>query len=248
MLYMSPQGLGCAFMGLHNMNGESPATRRLLSSLADIMTHSSTVTPLDGQAVGNILASLKYFSSEVPEVRKVLRALKSSILSSGNTLLSMKSKELSMSLWGLQSMAVDCAEVEDLLDMLIAAIARPGSCFRLARPEEVLYAVGGLRRMSSKHAKVRQLVGILATVAVQSLERIEQSRIQNVVPRNGVNEVVIAAALFGMQSMDDNSPEVLDLVAAMSRIINHSGVMLSDRALANAVYGKESLYNCGHFT
>lgn len=237
VLYMSPQGLGCAFIGLHNMGGDSAAVRRLLSSLSRILLHSSAVTPLDGQAIGNILASLKSFSSDVPEVRDVLRSLRLSILRREDSLADMKSKELSMSFWGLQNMAADCEEVEGILDLLLSAISRPGSSFRSARPEEVLYAVGGLRRMSSRSSRVRQLVRFLAATAVHSLDRIEKSRANNVVLRSGVNEVVIGAALFGMQSMDDRAEEVLQLVAAMSRVINHSKVMLSDRAIANAAYG-----------
>ena len=146
-----------------------------------------------------------------------------------------------MSFWGLQNMAADCEEVEGMLELLISAISRPGSSFRAARPEEVLYAVGGLRRMSSQNRKVRQLVRILAAAAVQSIERIEKSITNNAVPRSSVNEVVIGIALFGMQSMDDGCDEVLELVAAMSRVINHSGVKLSERAIASAVYGTSTL-------
>ena len=91
--------------------------------------------------------------------------------------------------------------------------------------------------MSSQSSKVRQLVRALAATAVHSIDRIEKSRASNIVMKSGVNEVVIGAALFGMQSMEDSSDEVLELVAAMSRVINHSGAMLSDRAIANAVYG-----------
>jgi hypothetical protein len=236
---MSAQGMGCAFIGLQHMDSNSQAVRSLLRSLAGIVLHSCSLTPLDSQAVANILASLKHFSSDIEEVRLVLNALVVSIQRHPSTLSGAKSKEMSMSLWGLQSMATDTLEVEQLLEIITVAIEAPDSSFRRARPEEVLYAIGGLRRMTSVSGAVQRLLSALAACAVQSLDASEGT---TVVRTDGswrdVSEVAVGAALFGLQGMHDSNKGTLDVVAAISRIINTCHVKVSERVLGS-LYGIE---------
>jgi hypothetical protein len=208
--------------------------RQLIKSLGMIILHSSTVSALDGQAVGNILASLKHYSSEIPEVREVLSALVYSLRRHPDTLLRAKCKELSMALWGLQSMSSSCEQVQEIISILTLAMSAKS---HLAMPEEVLYAIGGLRRMTETDPEVLPLLQVLASTATGAVERIERSAgvvALGIIAR--LDEVAVGSALFGLQSMGECS-QVLAIIAAASRFLNHANISLSDRALASSLYG-----------
>lgn len=249
-LVMNAQGLGCAFIGMQHMggNGTHPIVRSLLRSLSETLSRSSASNEaaLDGQAFANILASLKTYSSNAIEVRLVLAALTKHVSAYPACLTTIKSRELSMSLWGLQGAEDIHTEVLDILDIILAEMVRPTSSFRYAKTAEVLFAIGGLRRLSDRTPVVKNLLRLLSAAAVESLKGIITALYVCLVLTcsdmcwlggvEGVNEIAVGSAVIGLQSMYASS-EALEAIAAVSRVVNTFNVTLSDRAVASALYG-----------
>jgi hypothetical protein len=83
--------------------------------LAPIEVVVFTIFPL--QAVANILLGLKSCTSNSEEARLVLRTLTRQLSHDQlwtKTLPKIKSKEISMCMWGLQGMSIDLPEVQHL--------------------------------------------------------------------------------------------------------------------------------------
>jgi hypothetical protein len=111
---------------------------------------------LSAQAVGNALDGLKSMSSDVPEVREMLRVLVPKIVSCTEAL---DAQAVGNALYGLKSMSSDVSEVREVLKVLIPKI---GSCTEALSAQNIGMALYGLQSMSSDVPEVCEVLKVFA--------------------------------------------------------------------------------------
>jgi len=255
---MTPQGIGSAFLGLQGLgqwtqlNSSSPrsvddAVRFMVLFLSQTLSNSYDVsTPLDAQALANILLGLKGFRSDRDDallvVSEVVRRIE---LDGANRVFSsMRGRELSMSVWSMQWMDSDAPALQSLLscfncglDGLLGGQGN-GMCFQTA--EELGMCLGGMRRMHSTNKEVRRLLLHVTNMIASSW------MVGPILPSEGSRraEVPISAhqlssAVYGLRNMCDDCFEVRRAVSLLSDLIRRGKeVQFTGQAIATAMYGK----------
>lgn len=176
------QSIGNILFALQNMTTRSYQVRRLLVVVAEgISTSNCTINP---QVVGNALYGMQGFSSDVSEVRKVLRALvdKASLMPVEEHMFT--GQNIGNSLWGLRNMSAECTQVRRMLRCLIPHFQHSSVEMSGQNLGNALYA---LNRMSDAHIEVRQMLAVLAFKLIQSNYEL-----------SGLD---IGMALFGLRNM-----------------------------------------------
>jgi hypothetical protein len=159
--------------------------------------------------VGNALYGLQSCSSDIAEVRAVLRALAPKIASCTEAL---KAQELGNALYGLQSCSSDAPEVRQVLRALAPKFA---SCTEAFNAQAVGNALYGLQSCSSDYAEVREIISVLEPFCTTCAEPLGAQALGN--------------ALFGLQQVAPSVrapilsvllPRVLQVSATPSALSN----------------------------
>jgi hypothetical protein len=257
---MTPQGIGSAFLGLqglgqwtqlssnsgsweHSSRSVDGAVRFMLLFLSQTLSNSHDAsTPLDAQALANILLGLKGFRFDRDDALQAVREVARRIELDGvhRVFSSMRGRELSMSVWSMQWMASDEPALHSLLscfngglDHLLlhsptggegdrSSLTAVGIRFQTA--EELGMCFGGMRRMHSTNKEVRRLLLHVTNMIPQSwmddcdlpLERTldDSSRAEP-----SISAHQLSSAVYGLRNMCDDCWEVRRAVSSLSHLV-----------------------------
>eukprot|EP01036_Dinobryon_divergens_P029292 gene29292-38364_t len=263
---MTSQGLGSCFMGVQNLCGESNQMKRLLPFLASCIPLCSN--EIDSQAVANILLGLKSCTSNSEEARLVLHTLTRQLYHDRlwtKTLPKIKSKEISMCMWGLQGMSIDLPEVQEFLAILNDALDMKAELedtrsrgrqhspisisadrgFRFESSEEIALLLSGCKSMHSENPTLMRLIGKVST-AMEAY-----CKVQNPAPKrwggpehHGMSGSQVAGCLYGLQKMNDHSPVVRSLLTTLTKSLSTPSLrgQLTGSMMALSLYGLQNMH------
>jgi len=169
---MTAQGLGSSFLGVQNLSGQSEEMQCILSLMAACIHKCSTdidsqvvhinfiilifIFLVHNQAFANILLGLKSCSASSLEARRVLSNLAKYMRQNGRwkrTLVSLKSSEVSMCIWGLQGMSSDLVEVKEILRLINEAFeikkTNLQAVLKFRSWEEISMLLAGMKNMNT---------------------------------------------------------------------------------------------------
>lgn len=171
--------------------------------------------------IGHIMFGLRYMSSNVAEVRKLLYFLSVVILDCEDA---FTAQSLGNMMYGLQSLKNDCAEVNDLLRVFAVKLA---ACPEVLSPQELGNAMFGLHGIKCNHPSVRQLIKEL-TAGMRLCP-------------GDLNGQEIGNAIYGLQCMESEEVVVDALLQELATKIQSSGAELSAHEVCMAFYGMKSM-------
>jgi hypothetical protein len=173
----------------------------------------------------------------------------------GDALESIKSKELSISIWGLQSMSsTQVPETSSLLAAINNALARRKS-FSFNNAGEVALLLGGMKNMNLDDKEVLRLLrhvhqAIAATEIffkssrnVYSFEKLKKFGVKEIEISHWT-DLQIASCFYGLQNMSNESIEVSQIIRILIQLIQNIPNLFSGRSIATILYG---LFTCLFF-
>jgi hypothetical protein len=224
--------------GLKNMGADTAETREMLSAITEkISVYKITLT---SQSIGNCLYGMKRMSSDYPEVRAMLAALLPLLQSCTQ---SMSAQELSNAIYGMQKMSVKCEEVCQVLTVITIKLE---ACSDDLNGQCLVSIMSGLQRMDFDHPAVSAVLLALGPKIDSSAEIFELDALCFAVYTLGSikknesagSKAILSAiakklehvdtwtslkklrmASIGLKQMDENSPEVIALQAALKRFV-----------------------------
>lgn len=165
--YLSSQGLSMCVKGLHGIFENSPFKSNVYKILSII---TEKVSSLDGQAIGNMLYSMRSMSAENVDVRLILSKLSPLIEASMQSESGiMKKQEIANAFFGLQQMSSLHTEVLDIVRLLTLKLKQTRAVRNQPvlnfSAQEIANAISGLQTMSNSDKGseiVREALGLLA--------------------------------------------------------------------------------------
>lgn len=235
---LDAQGFASAMYGLKGMDSGSAETREVLSALTEkIIVYKTSLT---ARAIGNSLYGMKRMTSQHPEVCAMLAAILPLLQRSTQP---MNARELSNAIYGMQKMSVRYEEVNQVLAVLAAKLAECSDDFN---GQCLVSAMAGLQEMDFQHPVVSNLLLALSEKIDSSAEAIELDalcftvfKMRSIKKRETAGSKAILSAItrkvelidtwtslnklrlatIGLKEMDESSPEVIALQAALKRFI-----------------------------
>jgi hypothetical protein len=193
---------------------------RLLSA------NMTTLTALDRNAVGQMLAGMYGMNSRYPEVRTLVKTV--ATILQANQLVALDERGLDTALYGLKGLSSDCEEVRELL-LAVAVLLRhnasgddsvPKYPIHLT-PKSVSKCLYGLYSMDSSDVRVKELLIPLADIIHRSAEHIVMQR------QSGDEGSYtqwspsgVRMAMQGLRGLDSEIPETRKIVKSLVMIMN----------------------------
>jgi hypothetical protein len=231
-------GFASAMYGLKNMDAHTAETREMLSAITEkISVYKITLT---SQSIGNCLYGMKRMSSHYPEVRAMLAALLPLLQ---NSTQPMSAQELSNAIYGMQMMSVKYEEVSHVLTAITVKLAE---CSDDLNGQCLVSMMSGLQCMDFKHPAVSGVLLAIGPKIESSAEVFEVDalcfavyKLRNITKNETAGSKAILSAIakkleqvdtgaslnklqmasIGLKQMDENSPEVIALQAALKRFV-----------------------------
>lgn len=243
---LDSRNMGNIMYGMQKMTmtSRNRQVRELLSSISKAFKMSPY--PLSAQAVGNCFYGLQGMSSEIPEVRNVLRALAKKVnemplapsigVSSDQSEHSSTSSntQINQTQSGQSSQSGQSGHSDDSTPRITRQEHMDEeSRFRSSAVEYMLSgqnignALWGLRNTTSEHEEVREALAALAVKISQSNAEL-----------NGQN---IGNALYSLHSMDGEASEVRAVLGALAHKIVVSTQPLSGLDIGMSLFGLRSM-------
>ena len=157
-------------------------------------------------------------TSDCPELRALLAAVSDRI---DETRGKLDSQEIGNALFGLQGMSSEMYEVRVIVAKLAEKIKRSKATLR---SQHIGRSLVGLQRFSAESVEVRYLVK-------QLTQRIKES------DRTKMTAPALSDALFGLQGMRSDIPEVQELLGELAKKVSSTAAGLNTQQLGRALFG-----------
>jgi very-short-patch-repair endonuclease len=226
---LSKATVGMSLFGLQKMPSRHREVKALLRILGDRIYIDPSARPfpkegdeevhLTAQQISNATYGLQNMNSDDEAVQHVVGQLARRCAESPSML---DPQGISNAVFGLQHCDGSTREVQQLLQMITAKM----------KPEAVLTSQGigntmlGLKRMDCDDGSLREFLAALAPIVHQSQETL--------------NGQEFASALYGLQSMRSDVPEVAAVLAALPRLVTDRA-SLSCQGAGMALYGLQNM-------
>jgi hypothetical protein len=254
------QEVGTALLGLQCMRSVDSNVLELVVALTEKI--GERTERMSSDTMSNALHGLQNMSSAAQEVRTLLTVLLPAFQHSTEQ---MNAAQLDRALYGMRGMNSAHTEVRTILGILKEKIQ---TCTQKLSAQTISQAVNSLLHMSSDDAEVRELLVVLTSkMKDTTLKEDEGNEVHNSGRSGGhsnssMDGQVIANALYGLQNMNSNSTEVLDLLVVLTSKMKNASIVgirgvggtgvgvggiggvpedLTGQAIANALYGLQNM-------
>lgn len=215
-----PQGISMMIYGLKSMNSDSQEVLEMLAVISEKTRKCKY--EFSGQAIGNSVYGLKGINDDnVPETRMLLTQLSMHFAQSRQEL---SPQEIANALYGMKSMKGCTLEALNMYRILAEKLK---NCAQPLKSRELGMAVFPLKNWDLKQPVVRELLMELLTKMRQIDEKTWS-------PQS------ISNILYGLQNMDADSTEVLDMLEYVTPKISDSSTFGS-QAVANSLYALKNM-------
>lgn len=245
------QSIGSSLYAMQHYDCSDESLRPYLDvigvKLDKLISSSSHVLHLNGQALGNAIYGMNKWTGNNPESQRILSALSMLIEKSiearkleGLPPISMNAQEMGTALWGLQSMSSSSPLVKRLVSALADCVhfVPPLECGgrNQLRSQNIGMALYGLQGLSSDEEEVQKLLKALVPRIALSLEHGESA----------LDPQAIGNSLLGLRSMSSNNPQIQDLLVLLALGIDASSRQepfkgLSEQELSCAFSGLQNM-------
>lgn len=231
-LNLNGQAVGNALYGLQKCKGNTPASQRVINSLALAMDASlarrspqwqpSQVALLSAQELGNSLWGLQSLSSDNPAALQLVSALANYCAyqpSDQRPAGKMSSQNVGMALYGLKGMSSEQEPVRRLLAAIVPRISHSLQAGSMALdPQAIGNALMGLGGMAGEVPEVQALLSLLAIGMDAAALGPDQSQ-----ERLRLSEQELACALAGLQNKRAADSAVLAVLESLGNKLRADG-------------------------